>query len=173
MASGIGGHRWRRCPSNFIRSPSVRFWRAGVRLGQNASGALAYKMHVSHPGTHHVGVREILQVSSSPGNVVYPASINTDASPGYAAMSHRSAGLAFESCDAQRSLLASLQGEATGGHGGGTEESAQRANVGLTLRYHPPCVWVPRIPSRLAARDYAWRVGPEAAKVCRAHLRQR
>ena len=41
-------------------------WRLGVRLGPDASGALAYEMKVRPLGMSRVGAREILDVSPSP-----------------------------------------------------------------------------------------------------------
>ena len=63
-----------------------RDWRMGVRLGPNASGALAYIMWASPPGIRRVGVRGILDVSSPPGQKERPASMYTDAPLGYAGM---------------------------------------------------------------------------------------
>ena len=43
-------------------------------------------------GTRRVGVRRILEVSPFPGQAGYPASMDTDALPGYAPMGYHPAG---------------------------------------------------------------------------------
>ena len=66
-----------------------RNWGTGVYSSPDASGSLAFKMKVLHPGVSRVGVRETLEVSSSPGQAGYPTSMNTGASTGYAAVGHQ------------------------------------------------------------------------------------
>ena len=77
------------------------------------SGAFARKVQVPLARNCRVGAWGILDASSSPGQVGYPACINMDASPAYATTGHQSSELAFKSCDAQRSSLARFGGQAT------------------------------------------------------------
>ena len=71
---------------------------------------------------------------SSPGQVGYPAFMNTDAILRHSVKGYQSAALAFQSCDARRSLLVCLEGKATRGHPGGKKDLAKRAKVGCSPR---------------------------------------
>ena len=99
----------------------------GVRLVPNASSALGCNMRAPPPATRRVGVREVLDVPSPPGEVGYQASMNTDACLRYSEMGHQSSVTPFESCGAHRSVLTRLMGQASKGRSGSTEELAHVA----------------------------------------------
>ena len=68
------------------------------------------------PSMRREGFREGLCVLSKPGQVGCPASMNTGATQGFAAMVYKSASLLFKSRGAQRYPLARVAGQATEGH---------------------------------------------------------
>ena len=63
-----------------------RSWRSGVCLGLNAGVALSAELKSTPPALRGSGLRAILCALSHPGRAGFPASMNTDASLGLAAM---------------------------------------------------------------------------------------
>ena len=61
-------------------------WRTSARLGPFASSEGTNSMRTPSPATHRVGVREVLDALSVPGQVGYPSSMNTDDYLGYSVM---------------------------------------------------------------------------------------
>ena len=113
-----------------LAQPDRHDWRIGVRLGPNASGSFASFMQTPPLGMLRVGARGILAVPSSPGHVGFPAWMNADACHGYSATGYQPAATALQSCDAQRSTLVRLGGQATRRRGAGWQELVPRAKVG-------------------------------------------
>ena len=84
------------------------YCRTGVRARTHADGTLY--------GLRRPGLREIPCVLSNPGQVGYPASMNTDASLGFLVTTFHAASLAFKSRDASGNLLVSVAGKGKKGH---------------------------------------------------------
>ena len=105
-----------------------------MRLGAHASCALAHHREVPSLKMRRAGVRGALDALPSPGHAGYPASMNANASLGYATMAYQCSDAAFGSCNAQRSLLVRLEGQATRDHGGTKKELAQRAGASSLSR---------------------------------------
>lgn len=76
-----------------------------ARFGSNASGHLDHNAQVTPPATRRVGVREVPDVWSFPVQVGHPAYF------AYFFMGSHSAKLAFQCCDANRSVRARLLGQ--------------------------------------------------------------
>ena len=93
---------------------SRRDWRMSVRLGPDARGALANKMETLPLAARRGRAREILEVLIPPAQVGYPANMDTGARLEYSAKVYHSAELAFESCDAQRSVPVRVGGKRRG-----------------------------------------------------------
>ena len=66
-----------------VAGDGQRAWRFGVRRGPFASGQSANSMLSPQPDLRRLGVCEILDVLSAPGQVGYPTSMNTDAGLGF------------------------------------------------------------------------------------------
>ena len=80
--------------------------RIPVRFGPSASREATNSQEGPPPTLRRVGVREVLDVPSVPGQDGYPASMNTYARPGYSVMGYQSSESACTLRDVVRDVLA-------------------------------------------------------------------
>ena len=82
------------------------------------------------PALRRVGVREIVDVLSTTGQVGNPSFMNTEASLRYPDIGYQRSGLVSTSFDLGRRAPVRLIGQASKGHTGLEREQARRAKVG-------------------------------------------
>ena len=82
------------------------------------------------PALRKVGVRETWEAFSAPGQVAYPPSTDSDASPGYSSVGYQSSEMAAPSCHAGGRALFRFVGQASKGHSGNKKNSTQKAKTG-------------------------------------------
>ena len=108
-------------------------WRMGARQGAYANVSSTATPQAPPPNPRHAGVRGILAALHLPGKAGGSTWMNADARPGFPMIGNQSATLAFQGCDACRSLLVRSERQATRGHGTGKKEIARRAQMGFRL----------------------------------------
>ena len=111
-----------------------RGWVVSVRPGPSANGFLPQALALLPLALVKYPLREVISFAVAPGLVGFPPTMNTKGSLGHSVMTYQSSWVAFNYCEAGRSIRVRIGGRASKRRDASESSLARAAEVGYCPR---------------------------------------